>query len=183
MLSVVNGFSEGWRAWALTRLSRQNSYVEGVIGRLRPERASPQAECIRRTWITTIIGQCTNHWTRMRRTVDWFDRPNQATLSSVRQSTDSIIIFRWQHEYSGPTGCSQTAATLVRRTSAPASVRPSSRYWPRVATAIICFGKNASTNYRPRPSPPTVEPVFGIIKAVMRFRQFVLRGLEAVSVQ
>ena len=27
----------------------------------------------------------------------------------------------------------------------------------------------------------TVEPVFGIIKAVMRFRQFLLRGLEAVS--
>ncbi len=26
----------------------------------------------------------------------------------------------------------------------------------------------------------TVEPVFGIIKAVMRFRQFLLRGLEAV---
>ena len=25
----------------------------------------------------------------------------------------------------------------------------------------------------------TVEPVFGIIKAVMRFRQFALRGLEA----
>ncbi|MGH7260701.1 MAG: transposase, partial [Nitrospiraceae bacterium] len=26
----------------------------------------------------------------------------------------------------------------------------------------------------------TVEPVFGIIKAVMRFRQFLLRGVEAV---
>ena len=26
----------------------------------------------------------------------------------------------------------------------------------------------------------TVEPVFGIIKAVMRFRQFLLRGLTAV---
>ena len=26
----------------------------------------------------------------------------------------------------------------------------------------------------------TVEPVFGIIKSVMRFRQFLLRGLEAV---
>ena len=26
----------------------------------------------------------------------------------------------------------------------------------------------------------TVEPVFGIIKAVMRFRQFLLRGLDAV---
>jgi transposase len=29
----------------------------------------------------------------------------------------------------------------------------------------------------------TVEPVFGIIKAVMRFRQFLLRGLEAVSAE
>jgi len=27
----------------------------------------------------------------------------------------------------------------------------------------------------------TVEPVFGIIKHVMRFRQFLLRGFEAVS--
>jgi hypothetical protein len=27
----------------------------------------------------------------------------------------------------------------------------------------------------------TVEPVFGIIKAVMRFRQFLLRGFEAVQ--
>jgi len=27
----------------------------------------------------------------------------------------------------------------------------------------------------------TVEPVFGIIKAVMGFRQFLLRGLEAVQ--
>ena len=26
----------------------------------------------------------------------------------------------------------------------------------------------------------TVEPVFGIIKSIMRFRQFLLRGLEAV---
>ncbi|MGH8650985.1 MAG: transposase, partial [Gammaproteobacteria bacterium] len=26
----------------------------------------------------------------------------------------------------------------------------------------------------------TVEPVFGIIKAVMRFRQFLLRGVDAV---
>ena len=29
----------------------------------------------------------------------------------------------------------------------------------------------------------TVEPVFGIIKSVMRFRQFLLRGLEAVSAE
>ncbi len=29
----------------------------------------------------------------------------------------------------------------------------------------------------------TVEPVFGIIKTVMRFRQFLLRGLEAVSAE
>jgi len=29
----------------------------------------------------------------------------------------------------------------------------------------------------------TVEPVFGIIKSVMRFRQFLLRGLEAVDAQ
>ena len=29
----------------------------------------------------------------------------------------------------------------------------------------------------------TVEPVFGIIKAVMGFRQFLLRGLEAVSAE
>ena len=27
----------------------------------------------------------------------------------------------------------------------------------------------------------TVEPVFGIIKAVMGFRQFLLRGLESVA--
>ena len=27
----------------------------------------------------------------------------------------------------------------------------------------------------------TVEPVFGIIKSVMRFRQFLLRGVEAVN--
>ena len=27
----------------------------------------------------------------------------------------------------------------------------------------------------------TVEPVFGIIKSVMRFRQFLLRGLAAVQ--
>jgi hypothetical protein len=29
----------------------------------------------------------------------------------------------------------------------------------------------------------TVEPVLGIIKAVMRFRQFLLRGLEAGSAE
>lgn len=41
----------------------------------------------------------------MHPTVDRFDWQKLITLSSVRQSTDSITtIFQWPHEFSGPTG-------------------------------------------------------------------------------
>ena len=44
----------------------------------------------------------------MRRMVVRFARPNQAGLSSVRQSRDSITtIFRWQHEFSGRTSATR----------------------------------------------------------------------------
>jgi transposase len=55
----------------------------------------------------------------------------------------------------------------------PPDADPASKMRHRLKTA------EGRANYAKRKS--TVEPVFGIIKQVMRFRQFLLRGLEAVS--
>ncbi len=46
-------------------------------------------------------------------------------------------------------------------------------YHPEILLSLLFYG------YAQRKS--TIEPVFGIIKRVLGFRQFFLRGLEAVS--
>jgi hypothetical protein len=60
-------------------------------------------------WIITILGERTNHSHEMRRTLALFAQPNRDRFNSARWSRDSIItIFRWQHEFLGPTGPGQT---------------------------------------------------------------------------
>ncbi len=65
------------------------------------------------------------------------------------------------------------------------SVSPNRRRWPTTPHPVETM-KHASS--RPRAGraayalrKQTVEPVFGIIKSVMGFRQFLLRGLENVQ--
>ncbi len=57
------------------------------------------------------------------------------------------------------------------------SVAPLSRSIKVISAAVIFL--DAGFVYATRKS--TIEPVFGIIKSVMGFRQFLLRGLDAVK--
>ena len=100
--------------------------------------------------------------------------------------------------------CWPTTGTSARRTSSVAWRRRSNRCLPRGAMDITRTGRTDSPSRLPLAEPAsavermkhrlktrkgrklyglrkqTVEPVFGIIKSVMRFRQFLLRGLAAV---
>lgn len=55
------------------------------------------------------------------------------------------------------------------------------RNWPRVRRERHASARNLTASRLYALRKQTVEPVFGIIKSVMGFRQFLLRGKDKVS--